>query len=71
MNRETAYKRRKMNRETAYKRRKLRLAIRIYRDWYEVDSGKGGGDPDCWPEIEEGLRRAKRNLDKVIKEVLP
>ena len=47
--------------------KKLRRLIRIYVQWCDADSWKGGGDPDSIPEIERGLRKAKKNLFGFIR----
>lgn len=52
-------------------RAKLRLAIRLYRDWYVCNHTKGGGDPADWPEITRGLSDARKHLEATIDEVLP
>ena len=44
----------------------LRDLIVEYRDAAIADAEKGGGMPEDWPEIEQNLKDAKENLEKLI-----
>lgn len=54
---------------TKYQAKKLKKLIQDYADCQEIDSWKGGGDPDDYEIKAENLKKAREKLYAFIKSI--